>query len=231
MFVLTRYIISNRKYSGYVGAIVVGRLGYGKSAYCLKVAYQLYKNDGCTDKEAWEKALECIVFTVEDIVKMIRSHKYKDRAKCIIVDDASVHLNSLLFFSNVHQVRLLQGALTTVRTSTDSLLLNCPELSSLIKSVRKSDDYYIKITRREGGGFERYATGYLRITIPSQSRRIRKQWVDKFSCYIPEPYYSMYMKKRDHYKDKLLDEIEIRMKLSSRKLQDKYKEFKADLES
>ena len=63
MFILAKMIKKAYRINGFVGAIVYGKQGYGKSSYALKTAYQIY--------EDWDKALDSLVFRLEDLLRML----------------------------------------------------------------------------------------------------------------------------------------------------------------
>jgi len=196
---LTKRILYSRREGGVVTAIVAGHFGYGKSAYCLKVAYQIYKELGYNVDEAWIKALDSIVFEPSEFGRKLKNLKKK--AEIIILDDASVHVGSDLFRINPKKYTAYKQVLTTIRTKTHSILYNCPNPEELTKFVRKSDSYNIFITK-VGDKYRRRATAWEwhRLQTKGGLRRIQvKRWMDNFSCYIPSQYYAIYLEKRKGY--------------------------------
>lgn len=221
MLVLSSRIIKARPHE-FTGGIIVGKRGAGKSAYSLKVAYEIGRYDGLSNEDAWEFALNSCVFSLEDIINTIKSHNYTNKSKIIIWDDAAVHGNSLQYFVDVFSVSLLKGLMDTVRTSTEALLLTCPSVSTLLKFLRKYDDYYIRVSKHKD--WDRRALGYQKITLPSQLQRTKKLWMDEFSCYIPNTYYHRYMDKRDKYKEELIKTLEKR--IEKREMKKRLEEMK-----
>ena len=59
--------------NGFVGAIVEGKRGVGKSSYCIKVMKEVYQTlYHCSDDEAYDYALYYTVFKLEDMIALIQ---------------------------------------------------------------------------------------------------------------------------------------------------------------
>jgi len=202
LFNTTKKILNERKDGGILTAIVSGRFGVGKSMYCIKTAYQLYRELGYNEDDGWRLALNAVVFKPEEFSCKLKSG-FSD---IIIMDDASVHVGSDLYLRNNKMHTAYRQALTTIRTKTNAMLYNCPNPEELSKFVRESDAYQIYITKNYG--YDRYATGYgwRRFnTRVGPQRRLMKSWVDRYSCYIPKRVYTEYLKKREKYLDKPIE--------------------------
>jgi hypothetical protein len=202
---LTEYILKARPH-GFVGAIIWGDRSIGKSAYALKVAHQLFLHDGCSDKEAWENAIDSCVFLIEDLILKVRQYNYRNRAKIIIWDDAGYHGSGLLYFLNLANAMMLKGITDTLRTSTESFLLTTPSTKSLISFLKDYGDYEIKIVKDRG--WERLAHLRKERIEPWGKKRKIDRGTDAFSAYMPNEYYHKYMRQRDRYKEIILREIE-----------------------
>jgi len=61
--------------NGFLGAIIEGERGYGKSMYALKVMAQIhYKMNDITEEEAWIRSLNSMIFTMEDAIELISNN-------------------------------------------------------------------------------------------------------------------------------------------------------------
>lgn len=211
MFYLTKKIIKERP-NGFVSALVVGKRSIGKSVYTLKVAAQLYKNlyDLSEDK-AYQKAIDSCVFTIKDVLKVLTSHSWKNKADIIIWDDVGVYASGLMYHTNVTGFALLKGLMDTVRTVTHSLLLSTPTQKGVAGFLQNYDDYLVRITV-DSDNNARLATGYNRTTLPSGVRRTYRFWKDPFSCHLKSKYYDRYIALRDRYKDELIKSLEGKLK-------------------
>ena len=212
--------------NGFVGAIVEGRRGVGKSSYCIKVMKEVYKEyHGCNDKEAYRYALKHTMFDIDQIIPLLQDARKNDEMIPVLTwDDAGVHGSSMHWFFEMSKVSVLKGLLDTVRSATTGLLLNCPDRGGLLKMLRNYDDYIVTINVRDGH-YLRAARGYNIYKLPSGMRRVYKNFEDRYSCYLPMWVYREYMQTRHEYLDKALavagkirSKTKIDMKLDERNL-------------
>lgn len=211
MFKLTQKILNLNDANSYLACVVTGDLRIGKSAYCLKTAHQYYKYKGCDDKEAWKRALECVIFDIEDIIDHFKTHSFHNRADITILDDASVHLGSGRWFTNMNDVMELESLFTVGGTSTRALLINCPNTTSLMKYLRHMEGFRGRVTKRQGNPWDRSIT-MRRSNMYASNTGMKlywsKSWVDNFSAYLPNWIFEEYMSKRDKYKDVIINKME-----------------------
>jgi len=186
--------------NGFVGAIIEGERGYGKSMYAMKVMAQLYHSmDGLSEEEAWNKALDHMLFTMEDFTSRIDwniNNDFITVAWCL--DDATVHFGSLKYFTNLFEVMQIYAMMATIRAACTGLLITCPRRSLLLKGLRDYDDFTVQINKDEGN-YNRIARGIKWFTIPDGRRRYRKMYEDHYSCIIPTWIYKKYQIKRKKY--------------------------------
>jgi len=206
MWYLTEYILDQRPH-GYLGGIVWGtQRGIGKSSYVLHVAHQLFMNDGYSDEEAWELALDSCVFLIQDLIEKIQEYDWRNRAKIIIWDDAGFHGSGMLYNLNQADAMLLKGIADTIRTSTECFLLTTPSIDDLIGFLKHYGDYEVKVSMNHD--WQRCA----HIVKPTKSVWGRKRYqdygIDEFSAYLPIAVYTKYMNKRDRYRTEVIKEIE-----------------------
>lgn len=214
-------IISKIKRNGFLSCITKAERGYGKSMYNLKtMAYVYHTIDECSEEEAWNKALESIIFTPDTFMTRIQ----KNLAEGVIspvwcIDDATVHFSSYLYFINLYETSLLNAMFDTIRTAVSAILLNCPDKHRLLPGLRNYDDYEVTIYIQAPGGYERRAVGIKWYSLPSGTRKFRKEFEDYFSCYVPNWVYDKYMVMRKNYLGQVSEELEkLRSALDKKKL-------------
>ena len=205
---------------GFISVITKAERGYGKSMYNLKtMAYCYYQVEKCTEKEAWEYALDSMIFTPEQLSRRVEDNINNDRVSlCWCIDDAAVHFSNYLFFINVFQAALMNATFDTIRTVCSCLLVNCPVKRRLFKGLQQYDDWEITIYKGSSGGYDRKAVGIKWFSLPDGKRKFRKEFEDHFSCYVPNWVYDRYMVMRKKYLKEINVELnELRVKLEAKK--------------
>jgi hypothetical protein len=194
--------------SGFIGAIIEGERGYGKSSYAMKVMAQVYKTlEGLTDEDAWERSIDNMIFSMDDLIKVINHNIEHDIVTpTFCLDDATVHFSSYKFFTNLYEVILIHGMFDTIRTACTGLLLTCPKRDLLLAALRNYDDFKIEIYKNDG--WQRIARGYKMKTTPIGQRRTYKNFEDMYSCYLPDWVFEKYMTKRKFYLKQTNDELQ-----------------------
>jgi len=201
----TRLINANNK-NRFVSVVTRGERGYGKSMYNLKViAMMLHVLYNYSEKEAWEKALDYIIFDPYEYMRRIE-HNYDndiiDPVWCL--DDAGVYFTGMLFFRNPHLYDLISGSFDTIRTVTNAVLITCPFKDKLMNGLKQYDDrevtIYIDTSKENGHGvYGRKAVCIKWYRLPSGRKEWYKDFEDRFSCYIPTWIYNRYLEKRRYY--------------------------------
>ena len=140
--ILARYIIK-RHPNGFLSATVTGERGYGKSMYCYKTMAEIYHRlDGCTEEEAYKKALDHMIFSTDQFITLIdKSIETKEVIPVLTLDDSSVYFCSYNFFTDMKRVIQLHAMFDLIRTSVTGLLLNCPNRKMLLSFMRSYDDF------------------------------------------------------------------------------------------
>jgi hypothetical protein len=218
-FVLAKKIVKAHP-NGFVGAVVEGKRAIGKSSYCIKVMKEVYQNlYDCGDNEAYQLALDHILFDMDDVVRTLHEARQKDSMIPVVTwDDAGVHGSNLQWFINMRGVQELKSITDTVRTAVTGLLLNCPDREGLAKVLRGYNDFLVTITKIDTP-YLRSARGYNVYKLPSGMKRIYRNFDDRYSCYLPNWVYDKYMEQRNRYLDKALIAVEhMRDKLKKKKI-------------
>lgn len=222
---LAKRMISTRKNKGFMSAIAKAERSYGKSTYDLKnMAYMYYIIDELSEKEAWLKALDNMIFTPDQLMDRVEQNIADDViSPTWCIDDATVHFSSYLYFINLYQASLLSATFDTIRTVVNVLLINCPKKNRLLSGLRNYDDYEITIYKRSfagSAGYQRKAVCIKWYSLPSGKQKFRKEFEDYFSCYIPTWIYNKYQVKRKKYLKDISNELKaLKEKLDKRKLE------------
>jgi hypothetical protein len=92
----------------------------------------------------------------------------------------------------------LQDNLPTIREDVTCLLITTPKIKSLAKPFRDFFDKKIEMRLEEGiKRFPRRAKHYIKQYYPDDIRfRVYNPYDDRFSCLVPEPFYSWYQDKK-----------------------------------
>lgn len=214
-------IIAATLKNGFLSCITKGERGYGKTAYDIKnAAYVGYKIHGYTnDDDAYQYALDNIIFTADELLRRVDYNiRNTEISPVIIIDDATVHFSSYMFFINVFQTALMNATFDTIRTITRSVLLNCPNKKRLLKALQYYDDYEITIYKEIPGGYERKAVAIKWYSLPDGHRRFRKDFEDYFSCYLPDWVYEKYLEQRHIHMQDINEQLTtLRKKLDKHK--------------
>lgn len=190
----------------YIGAIVYGGRGHGKSIYAMKVAYEVLGD--------WNKVLDAIVFRLEDVVSTLKEAVYKnERLKILIWDDAGVHASKYLFFdrSKLDLIAALSGLLQVIRTALACMIITTPEAHDVLRFLREQEGVYrIKVLRLNE--VRAMAKAYKLALAPSGAHFISKAFIDYFTLRVPQDIYREYMKVREQYTVEAIEMLERALK-------------------
>ena len=207
------------KHKGFLSCITKAERGYGKSMYNLKVmAMVFHRITGNSPYDCYQQALDNMIFTPDQFIERIENNIANDVVSPVLcIDDATVHFSSYLYFINLYETSLLAAAFDTIRTATNSLLINCPDKHRLLPALRHYDDFEVTIYMDRG--YERRAVGIKWYSLPDGKRRFRKEFEDSFSCFVPNVVYDEYMVRRKKYLKDVSNELKRLMdKLKKKKL-------------
>lgn len=221
-WVVHRHPQSDSQQNGFMGGFIFGERGSGKSTYCYKVGaktdYILKGYNGSNDEEeSYKIALKYTLFEPSDFRKLLIYNKLKHIITPVVcLDDASMHFGNMLHMTNPKVYAALLGETATIRTAATGFLINAPKRGHVVKFLRDYDDFKGE-TKTDGGGYtltnkqqtwSRKVRFYRWNYYPDETKfRIQIPFQDKYSCFIPEPYYSWYIKKKNYFE--LKHEIQI----------------------
>jgi len=192
---------------GYWGGLVRGARGRGKTAFCLHTCREVFQyHYGISYDEAWEKTLENVMFSLEDIDKMLNVldtidwnnvlNWQKDNTMiCKVWDDAGMHGGKYKYFVAAKLVEHLQGNMDVLRFILTGFLINAPEISNLLKFLREYRDHkIIKIVHRTEGKSEYQRVANVKIWREDKLGRWRliPSYKTRFSCYVDDWVYEKF---------------------------------------
>lgn len=219
-WVLRRHPQNPKQQNGFMGGFIFGERGEGKSTYTYKVMakthYELngYSNTN-DEEEAYKESLKYMLYDPSDFRKLLIYNKIKRVITPILcIDDASMHFGKMLHQTNPKLYAALLGETATIRTAATGFLITAPKRAHVAKFLRDYDDFKGEV-KVDGGGAIGYRQTWNRKVrfyrwnyYPDEVKyRIQIPFQDKYSCYIPEPFYDWYLEKKRYYE--LKHEIEV----------------------
>jgi hypothetical protein len=225
-WVIYRHPTNPKQQNGFMGGFIFGERGTGKSTYCYKVTAKTYYelngyNTTDDEEDAYKQALEYMIFDPTIFRKLIIYNKIKRIVTPIItLDDASMHFGKMLHMTDPHTYAALLGETATIRTAVTGFLINAPKRGHVAKFLRDYDDFKGEIKTISTGhtpnidtpSWQRKVRFYRWYYYPDEVKyRIQIPFQDKYSCYIPEPYYTWYLEKKRYFE--LKHEIEVADKI------------------
>lgn len=207
-------LLYNRIPNEFGSYAIIGRRNVGKTTYAMKSTYQALKATGLTEEEAWEKTLNCVCFTIEEIIDCLRSALTNKRTtgkklEVLIWDDLRVHASGTKYFTEFRLVEQLRGLFDTIKTIVNNVILTSPSMVGVLGFLKTYDDYEVKIYHPSTlGERKRLARGYQWNTNPSGQRRIYRKFRDIYICRLPTDIYKRYMVRRELATERALFGVE-----------------------
>ena len=192
--------LSHRIFQSYpykfVGALIYGQRGIGKTSLALNVAWEVFRMAGHDEKESWDLALNSCKFTMDDVLETIEGHaRAKDKARILIWDDVGVHASNMEWWDNRDLLKRLKAVTDMIRTGVCGLILTTPSQGGILKFLREYDDYIVDIGYCEESRY-RLAKGYIRRTLPSGTLRIYPKFKNKYRVMLPDWVFEKYNESR-----------------------------------
>lgn len=208
MFGLAKQYFRKGK-KGFTSAIVTGERRIGKTMYSLQTVYQICRYEGQTPQHAWDSALNSIVFTMGDLVRIIKKHNHDNRRRFLIWDDSGVYGSGLLYQYNVDNAMILKALMDTIGTRVRLLMLTCPDIEGLMHFLRRYQDFliYIEPHGATWGAYGRLATVLKPYRRKNLARGWKRAWSDEYNIMIDDRIYNLYEDMRDKYADIIIKEL------------------------
>jgi len=200
-------ILYARKNNGLYSSIVTGARGVGKSSYCIQVLYRVFRILGYDVDEAWEMALDRILYKIPDVVNFLEKSSDNPNKDLFIWDDAGVFAGGVRWLTNQQEMVLIESICDTLRDCVYGVLFTVPDARTLSRRIRTYDDYLVRINRlrikdqKQFNNSEdiREARLYKKVITPASQVRVYKQYNDNFNIMLPNWVYELYKKKRHKY--------------------------------
>ena len=189
---------------GNIARVITGDAGIGKSTYILKVGAKIhYDFNGYTkvdeEENSYKYAIDNMIYRPDDLFARVRQQLDLDKQALFwCIDDGSVHMGRQLFDQDRESYRKLQGTVPTLRECVAGLFITTISVYLLAKPFREFIRKKVVIQRlAESSSYRCIAKHYDKWYYPDDIKfRISIPFQDKFSCLIPEPFYSWYHKKK-----------------------------------
>jgi hypothetical protein len=213
---LRRYPHDRRKQNGFMGGFIFGERGRGKSTYAYKVMAKVYYTlngfEG-RDKEedAYKLALKYMIYEPKDFQQLTIYNKIHNIITPIIcLDDASMHFGNMLHITNNKMYAALMGQTATIRSAVTGFLITAPKRCHVAKFLRDYDDFKGQAMTDMGAqmdspdmvkeNWNRKIRFYRWNWYPDEVKyNIQIPFQDRYSCYVPDDYYYMYVKKKRYF--------------------------------
>lgn len=196
---------------GFIHRIITGDMGYGKTTLAYKLRAKLsWDVNGYTaiddEENCYKEALNNMIYRPDDLInRMMKQLERDEPAWMWIIDDGSIHMGKQLYRQNRAAYDKLEDNLPTIREYVTCLLVTTPKVNNLAKPFRDFFTRKINITLEEGGlkQYTRRGKHYFKEFYPDDLHYIiRHPYDDRYSCLVPEPFYSwMHQKKIDALKE------------------------------
>lgn len=215
---MTKKILECNKPKSYdfISAMVTGKRGIGKTVYCIKLVRQYYELKYGMDKdEAYRKAISSIIFSLDEMIHLMKTHTWKNRVDVIIFDDCGIFTSGMMYSSFQKQFAMLRASLDGIRSITGALLLTAPTVTSTAKFIQSYEHLIIKVSKQ--WEWQRLSIGYQKYRTPFGKTYTRRLFEDHFSAYLPKTHFYNYMELRETHKAELIKQLEKMNTKSSKK--------------
>lgn len=206
-----KYVYNAYYFNKYVGAIISGSFGIGKSMTALhlgrEIAQAIY---GVNEEQGMQIALQNTLFTIDEVLDATKNlgtiedwitmdpykaHKIAAglRKPFYVWDDAGMHGSKYKHFLDMAESYDLQSNFDTIRDVTSCIIMTVPEDEELLKFLRSYRGNYSVEINDIDGAYERKLE-FWKYGKDSQGRKKKyKKWMSApFSIHVNQPYYGQY---------------------------------------
>jgi len=186
--------------------IIYAPLGYGKSCYQFKTGVEVLQNVyHLQEKEAWEKLKELIVFHPMQFFQKIDEIEESGlgRVPFIEWDDAGLWLFAMEW--NDPFIESFLKYMNIARTHLGALVCSSPTPEWILRKLRRFPSAItVKIRKFNSNhgyvNWLREAVAYNYWMHPDMKHSgVRKMFIDRFNCRMPDDFYTWYKPLRDSY--------------------------------
>jgi hypothetical protein len=206
-----RYVYNAYYFNKYIGAIISGMFGIGKSMTALhlgrEIAQAVY---GVNEEQGMQIALQNTLFTMDEVLEATKNlgtaeqwknmdpyqaHKIASglRKPFYIWDDAGMHGSKYKHFLDMAESYDLQSNFDTIRDVTSCIIMTVPEDEELLKFLRMYRGNFSVEMIDIDGAYERKLEFWRYGKDPQGRKKKYKKWVSSpFSIHVGQPYYGQY---------------------------------------
>lgn len=221
---MARRIVDNYERDDFSLIIVDGNLRVGKSSYAIKCVDQAHRyiygeKHGINSMRdlRWVMGWE-----PNEVVELWQATS--ERQPVFIWDDAGYWLHSMNW--NDPLMISIQRYFNVVGTDFNTMILTTPSPKWVLSKIANMPDMIrVRCVKRDGGRgdsdsrlFSRRATAYKKWESPDLKRGgVNKDWIDDYSCKLPEALYNEYKPIREEYARRAKLDIVNRLNQQKRK--------------
>ena len=188
----------------FLGFILYGRKGGGKSTYAIKALATYYMRTeemGCG--EAYQEALQSLAFSARDLLELM------DERQIIVWDDAGLWGSTYMWYDPAMRPYLeaLLNWYDVARTDVNVLIMTTPSKKKLPPRIR--DDHDAIIGRVNKHGIVTYGGRRMKTAVVVAARNSESLYGDKifrkelfrdyYTVHLPDPVYEFYHEIRREY--------------------------------
>ena len=186
--------------------IAYGPLGYGKTSFALQVLMEVY---GTQDPDILSK-----YFFFDPKEFLAKVTKFKKQVPAVAWDDAGVWLYYMDFQSGL--IKSVSKLMQLIRTRTASVIYTTPTPTLILGRLRNfPQTTTLKISKIGGEPRPNYKNNMRRVTayqsylLPDlHKQRVRKLYVDDFSCMLDQDVYEWYTEERRGYIEQIEEQLQ-----------------------
>lgn len=188
----------------FLGFILYGRKGGGKSTYAIKALATYYmRTEELPCGDAYQEALASIAFSAKDLMNLM------DNRRIIVWDDAGLWGSTYMWYDPTMRPYLeaLLDWYDVARTDVNVLIMTTPSKKKLPPRVR--EDHEAIIGRVNKNGYIKYKDRRIKTAIVVAAKNSESLYGDKifrkelfrdyYSVFLPDPVYTLYRMIRKEY--------------------------------
>ena len=183
--------------------IVYGPLGYGKTSFALQVLMELYKTE---DPDILKK-----YFFFDPAEFLAKVTRFKTQVPAVAWDDAGVWLYYMDYQSGL--LKNVSKLMQLIRTRTAAVIFTTPTPSLVFGKLRNfPQTITLKVSKTFGDQYRRdrrRVTAYRSWMMPDlQKLRVKKLYVDDYSCMLPQDLFKWYCEQRRGYIEQVEEKLQ-----------------------